>query len=247
MNKIIYINWGGLGDHLQFSTLPEKLTKIGYEVYISSESLYRSHEIYDLVWGKNPYVKGVSSEPPNCGHVPNWGFSDRIVSFDKNNSIHKNIENLYGITDNSNYPKIYYKPIEIEKYKNKIIVDLNAFSITEYDSTKIKEVLKSLIGQKIIVIKSSGYSKKIVEDDFYSELDVDFVSTESIFDYVNIIYSCSKFYCLWSGSSVLSSSIKEHYKEDLEINCFKKTEESEEFGKSDKSFFWYENINYIFI
>ena len=49
MKKILYQPWGGLGDNLQFSTLPEMFSKLGYEVYISDKNAYRSVEIFDLV------------------------------------------------------------------------------------------------------------------------------------------------------------------------------------------------------
>ena len=50
---------GGLGDALQFSTLPEEFYKQeGRKTYIVEDAPFRNQEIYDLVWGKNPYVLG---------------------------------------------------------------------------------------------------------------------------------------------------------------------------------------------
>ena len=41
---------GGLGDNLQFSTLPEEFYKQqGRDTYISSQASFRNQEIYDLV------------------------------------------------------------------------------------------------------------------------------------------------------------------------------------------------------
>ena len=72
---IISQPWGGLGDNLQFSTLPELYDKLGYEVYVSNNNKVRNKEIYDLVWGENPYIKGVIDD--NEGTVvgsnsPEW-------------------------------------------------------------------------------------------------------------------------------------------------------------------------------
>ena len=51
MNKVIlYQPWGGLGDNLQFSTLPKLYSEIGYEFYISDQNVYRNPEIKKLVW-----------------------------------------------------------------------------------------------------------------------------------------------------------------------------------------------------
>ena len=44
---------GGLGDALQFSTLPEEFYKQeGRKTYIVEDAPFRNQEIYDLVWGK---------------------------------------------------------------------------------------------------------------------------------------------------------------------------------------------------
>ena len=63
--------FGGLGDNLQFSTLPEEFSKQqGRDTYIVSETTFRNKEIYDLVWGCNPYVKGVKDGRRTAGDTP---------------------------------------------------------------------------------------------------------------------------------------------------------------------------------
>ena len=62
---------GGLGDQLQFSTLPEEFYKQqARETYIADGSEFRNKEIYDLVWGKNPYIKGVKEGKRTAGDIP---------------------------------------------------------------------------------------------------------------------------------------------------------------------------------
>lgn len=119
--KIIYVKWGGLGDHLQFSTLPECFHKNGYDTYISDMSEFRSDEIYDMVWNRNPYIKGFSSEKPNCGHVMN------IIN-NKENSMIRNIEITFGVDNHSIYPDIYYTPKKNIEFKNSLLIDINFFS-----------------------------------------------------------------------------------------------------------------------
>ena len=71
-SKIINIDFGGLGDHLQFSTLPEeffKKYKKKVKTYIFENSSFRNKEIYDLVWKKNPFIYGISKSKPNSGHL----------------------------------------------------------------------------------------------------------------------------------------------------------------------------------
>ena len=85
-SKIININFGGLGDHLQFSTLPEeffKKFKKKVKIYIFENSSFRNKEIYDLVWKKNPFVIGMSKLKPNSGHLEEIKFpkNKKKISF----------------------------------------------------------------------------------------------------------------------------------------------------------------------
>ena len=62
MSKIIISQpWGGLGDNLHFSTLPELFSKKGHEVYISENNAVRNAEIFDFT--KNSRSTIVKSRP----------------------------------------------------------------------------------------------------------------------------------------------------------------------------------------
>ena len=58
MSDVYLKAWhGGLGDALQFSTLPEEFSKQqDRKTYIVADAPFRNEGIYDLVWDKNPYV-----------------------------------------------------------------------------------------------------------------------------------------------------------------------------------------------
>ena len=60
MSDVYLKAWhGGLGDALQFSTLPEEFSKQqDRKTYIVADAPFRNEGIYDLVWDKNPYVLG---------------------------------------------------------------------------------------------------------------------------------------------------------------------------------------------
>ena len=61
-NKVFFAQpWGGLGDNLQFTTLPKLFSEKGIDFFLSQSNTYRNSEIYDFCWAKNPYVKGVSN------------------------------------------------------------------------------------------------------------------------------------------------------------------------------------------
>ena len=82
MDDVLIGAWhGGLGDSLQFSTLPEEFYKQqGRETYVADGCSFRNKEIYDLVWGCNPYVKGVKEGERNAGDIPDIQFASLVAS-----------------------------------------------------------------------------------------------------------------------------------------------------------------------
>ena len=88
-NNIVLIKsyHGGLGDALQFSTLPEEFYKQqGRETYLLDGASFRNKEIYDLVWGCNPYIKGVMDGEWNAGDLSSGVYM-----------IHMNVDNFSAI------------------------------------------------------------------------------------------------------------------------------------------------------
>ncbi len=159
--KIINIDFGGLGDHLQFSTLPEefyKKYKKKIKVYIFKDSSFRNSEIYDLVWKKNPYVVGKSKLIPNAGHIDEIKFPKK-----KFGNIIQNWEYAHNIKSKNKFPKIYYRP----KRKNKkiFLVDLSSVSVfyTKDEIKKISKIVK-LMRQKYkdFLFLNVTFKKKIV-------------------------------------------------------------------------------------
>ena len=94
--------WGGLGDNLQFTTLPKLFSEKGVDFFISKHNTYRNPEIYEFCWGKNPYVKGIVNNIANIGScAPDLqkGRTDNIVSA---------AEIRHGFSGSGRYPEIYY-------------------------------------------------------------------------------------------------------------------------------------------
>ena len=75
---IIRIEYGGLGDHINYSALPEAIfRKYGVKTQISLDSAFNSPEIKNFVWGNNPYIsftsqKGKLITPPNVRNYRNY-------------------------------------------------------------------------------------------------------------------------------------------------------------------------------
>ena len=85
--------WGGLGDNLQFTTLPKLFSEKGVDFFISQYNTYRNPEIYEFCWAKNPYVKGIVSNVANVGAcapdikkgVTNIKFNKKYINLEKYN------------------------------------------------------------------------------------------------------------------------------------------------------------------
>ena len=164
--KILYIDFGGLGDHLAFTTIPEVCYKNGYDLYLSSKSKFRDSQIYSLVWELNPFFKGITDEEPNCGHDGLTNLND----YDYNLSVNRNYEIKMGfantiLENNSKYPILYYKPNQLEEYSDYILLDLNSVSVSDYDLNSIKTHLLKYKHEKFLVIEPT-YSKSIINNNF---------------------------------------------------------------------------------
>jgi hypothetical protein len=240
---IITQPWGGLGDNLQFSTLPELYSKKGHKVYISNNNIVRNHEIYDLVWGCNPYVEGLSDKLPNCGNkdvilehpcvVPAW-------------------EKFYGFGEVNKYPKIYYKCRVVDSLNNKILVDLGYSSVPNH----VREYVKTYTISSVMNLMSNifpnrdllqiKYQNNLKGDEFVAKDNITLPGIDThiinnIFEYCDSIYSCYGFICLFSGASVLASAIKQNENQPL-IYVF----QYPGFGSGYwHSTYFFDNITYV--
>ena len=192
--------WGGLGDNLQLSTLPEKFAEKGYESYISDKNVYRNPEIYNLVWEINPYVKGISNKEINIGH--------HYHRYDTNKSIIYNQELSYGLLPTNETPKIYYNPNIIENFNDVVLVDISSISIGPKIPDNFDDYIKEKYPGKIILIPE--FKNQIHKDKHYKLSNFkydDVINVESIFHYTDLVHSCKQFICAFSGQSVLASAI----------------------------------------
>jgi len=211
MNKIIISQpWGGLGDNLQFSTLPKLYSELGYEVYISKGNVCRNPEIYDLVWKLNPYIKGEIDEPPNAGEcIPLQFVTEQYIT---------NIERSHDLSNGTEiYPIIYYSPKKLDSLENTIIYDITSISSIYSDEyihrsfTKIFEKYPNHDRKKVVF--------KYISNRETPDFNTNIIEINSIYDYCDILYSCKVYVSLLSGGSVLASAIKQH-NATPEIHCF---------------------------
>lgn len=228
---ILYQEWGGLGDNLQFSTLPEV---IDGEFFIHKDNVYRNSEIYDLVWKNNPKIKGISDDPPNLGSMniyKNYG-----------KSYIENIElSQLGKSMKNKYPKIYYSYNKMNLNK-KIVLDVST-TTCEYDISILLNKLKyDLYFKDIILLQySNSVSKYNFSANLLMSCDCDVLVINNIFELCDIIYSCEKFITLYSGSSVLASAIKQDKMGEIVVYI---SEHKYIMQKKDNSYI-FDNILYV--
>ena len=229
---------GGLGDNLQFSTLPEEFHKQqGRDTYIWSQASFRNQEIYALVWGCNPDIKGIKDGTWTAGDTPEIGhktiISDCIMNW----------EALHGLEPTNRYPKIYYKPKKIYGFHNILLVDLSSISIT-YDSKQILELYDTIKKTHDDMMFFGVEFTNKIKDATIIEPDVDnTILIEDIFTYVDLMYSSFGVVSLHSGQNHLASAIKNQYNKDLNVYCL--MDDVEYQRQKTKGIFVFDNVTYL--
>jgi hypothetical protein len=241
VDNIIFVNHGGLGDNLQFSTLPEgfKLEK-GQDTYIHVNSEFRNPEIYELVWGSNPYVLGRSDLPPNAGS-PRHGPPTQNIGI-------KGWEELHGITPNDGYPKIYKKIEKYDGYDDVILVDVSCK--THYQSGSYSE---GIINKELNKLKEIYFNKKLIAvkiseniantSNYYSyKHEFEEIKINNLIHYYDLMGSVFGTITIHSGAYVMASTIKNMYRPNMNNVCI--------IPKKDYhigSIYCYDNAEYVYV
>lgn len=177
--------YGGLGDNLSQSTLPEVYTNMGYDVYLHVDQEYRNDGVKQLM-ELNPFIKGYSSRPVTT-NIDLAIYEGKYPFTSPNKNYISRLEYATFGQSFNNYPKIYYKPNFIEEWKDKVFVDFDSVTIQDHDIDKFMGVAQTRHAN--LVINKVDYTPK------------------DIFEYIDIIYSCDRFLCTYTGSMVLASAI----------------------------------------
>jgi hypothetical protein len=229
---------GGLGDHLQFSTLPEEFYKQqNRKTYIWANAPYRNSEIYDFVWGTNPFVLGKSSNEWNAGDPSG------IVYQNIGKTSIMNQEASNGLIPKNYYPKIYYKPLKNIKFNDVYLVDFSSIT-SEYDYPKLLShynMLKCMFTN--ITFLNVVFKNKLSDNNWKQyKTDDESILVNNIFEYYDMMYSSKGFIGLQSGASCLSCAVKEH-NSNLQSICFITKQLYAEL--TEKNNFIFDNIEYF--
>jgi hypothetical protein len=191
LRYVFEVEFGGLGDHLFYSPLPRLLKELGLadEVYLSDRSPFRNPETFDLVWKSNPFLDGVTDEPPS-----------QFVSCPSNIQRVVNLEMAkHGIClDKEIYPEIYAK-IQLDKrYANDSYLDLNFISFAGAFTFLDKAYLARKLRDYVLVNPAAYLLPFTSRKPVY---------TTSIFDYASLILSAQHFAALTSGGATLAAGL----------------------------------------
>lgn len=207
--------YGGLGDALAYSNLPELAhSQLRSEFYLSTLYKPRNIDILDLVWGQNPYVAGWSRAPATLGF--RRGYKPTV----EGNFI-SDIEMANGFPGTNRRPKIYYNPSQDAELENKVLVDFSSVTIAKGRYALSKEILEreisSLSAEYVFVLPARIYGS--VNEFFPSSLVSDnVIEVSSLFEYCDLLASSSGLVGVQSGAVSLAVAILE-YNPSLQITA----------------------------
>ncbi|KPL22265.1 MAG: hypothetical protein AMJ75_08390 [Phycisphaerae bacterium SM1_79] len=201
---VIQVPFGGLGDHLMYSSLPELLWKQkGIKTFISDKSIFRSRAIRDFVWGLNPYVT-FTDEKGWWMYKP---LDDFAATFDEY------LQRLFHL-DGQGGPKVYYEPRIVEDVRGKNVIDpsfgpsgrANGYYEAEFRKRLIKYIESS--GEDFILVRHSetsikGDLERCIERTF-RPICYDVGTIEELAD---VLFSAKQRYLLFSGAASLSAAM----------------------------------------
>jgi len=201
---VIQIPFGGLGDHLAYSSLPELLwEQKGIKTFISNKSVFRSKAICDFVWGLNPYVtftdeKGWFTYKPLENNYP---------------TLDEYFQKLFDLGGNG-CPKVYYKPRIIEQIRGKDIVDpsfgpagkANRYYEKDFHERFI-DYIRSNIGDFVLIMHKHAHIRNELQQHIRRAFNPSCYVLSTIEELADVLFSAKNRYLLHSGACSLSAAL----------------------------------------
>ncbi|MFA5422260.1 MAG: hypothetical protein WC374_00185 [Phycisphaerae bacterium] len=202
---VIQIPFGGLGDHLSYSSLPELLLKQkNIKTFISNKSVFDSKAILDFVWKLNPYVE----------FTDEYGWFTYELLESNFTTMDKYFQNLFGLEVNG-LPKVYYKPKLIEELKNSVIVNpsfgpsgkANGYFDPQFQQKYI-DYLKGIEDNFVMLASTHLRKKNCLEKKVKKYLSPAVYKIETIEDLANALFSAKQRYLMYTGSASLAAALR---------------------------------------
>lgn len=167
-------------------------------VFIHSSSPFRHNDYKRLIWEQNPYVDGFTDAPPTPHYEIEHTFSLSCNLLDK-------LMLSYGLDDGRRMhePEIAYKPKFREEY-NKVIFDPNWISNIG-DNFDIADIVAYFERNNIHIeaVMADLGGKRC----FDNRIEAEFIRTQSLEDFCDLIYSAKALYCFVTGTATLAAAL----------------------------------------
>jgi len=206
-NSVVFSQpWGGLGDNLGFTNLPELFNASGIAFYISRLNYTRNKDIYDLCWGHNEFVKKLKRTIPNIGFkiLDESGYK----VFDEKYNIVQNVNVAHGFDPGYGCPKIKL-PSNIKNISNEHfdhVVDFKAHSILNdshfsYDEESFNEKIK-------YYTTSDSFNLAYPQIYELNKKNKNTIEVTNLNRLISILLKTNTFVCINSGSHALAATLK---------------------------------------
>jgi hypothetical protein len=203
---VIRIEYGGLGDHLVYSALPDIILKeYGVRTEISLSSEFRVEEIKDFVWSRNPYVS-FSSER---------GMSIRLPKLKKYTNYNSVLVDLFSVKGHDLF-SVYYVPKLRPELADKVICDLTFGPSGERLGYRDKDFWKAVVqylrdnfqGKELILLDPvQTYINKELLSYVRQQLNIkDVIVVHSPYELADIITSARERVFLLSGAKSMAAA-----------------------------------------
>jgi hypothetical protein len=203
---VLWVESGGLGDHLIYSTLPELFARQGRQVYVSKLTPTRNDEVRSLLYDENPFVAGWTEEPPNIG---SGHAGHRLRECIRFASVIEWVEVMHGLPATNRCPRIYYRPRLRPELGSVVLVDPHSTS-QPFPHERFEWFVERLgFSRDQLRVVSSKYSGPHGAGTL---ADCARIEAASLHAYIDMIYSCRAYVATESGGSALASAVRQDRK-----------------------------------
>jgi hypothetical protein len=203
---VIRIAYGGLGDHLVYSALPDILfTRYGVETEVSLCSEFRSREIKDFVWGTNPHVS-FSSKKGKVIYIP------KLKNYRNYNEV---LVRLFSEHE-ENIFSVYYTPAPRVELVDKVICDLTygpsgellGYSEKVFWDAVVEYLKRNFKKEELVLLNPVGtYANKELLYYVQNALGIEILlSINSLYELADAIVSARDRVFFLSGAKSLASA-----------------------------------------
>jgi hypothetical protein len=200
--------WGGLGDNLQFSTLPEMFAAQGRAVFVSARNSVRNEEIHELVWGRNPYVSGLSTAPATAGACRAAVYDGQLPRY---TDFIRRVEIAHGLPATHDFPRVYYAPSQRHDLEDDVLVDVGSIS-RGFSIEQITGYLRFVFQQFAYPLARAyqvEFQRQVATQNLLRLRELPPLPVRSIFEYCDALHSCRALITVHSGAQSLAVALRQ--------------------------------------